>query len=98
MSSILKEPRRWRVPFGKILPHLTVGPVVMPTLSVAVRVTGTVSPSSTSIVPGLKDKTGDSVSVAVMETLSVAVPAFPAASLAVAVHVAMASSLTTGAV
>ena len=78
--------------------HVTVGPVVTPTLSVAARVAVTVAPEATlSRVDGLKDKTGDSVSGAT-EIMSVAVPSFPAASAAVAVHVAMVSSLTTGAV
>ena len=98
MSSILKKPRRWSIPFDRILPHLTVGPVVMPALSVAVRVTGTVPPSSTSIVPGPKDKTGASVSLTTEIVSVTGSAAFPAKSEAVAVHVAMVSALTTGAV
>ena len=77
--------------------HVTVGPVVIPTLSVAVRVDDPVPPESTVRVAGVNVKTGRSVSAAT-ETLSLAVPAFPAASVAVAAHLALVSSLTTGAV
>ena len=69
----------------------------MPTLSVAVRVTETVSPEFTVNVAGLKLTSGATVSLAT-ETVSAAVPAFPAASEAVAVHLAMVSALRTGAV
>ena len=81
--------------------HVTSGPVVTPTSSVAVRVDDPVPPESTARVAGLNVKTGGTVSGAsgaVMETVSVAVPAFPASSETVAVHVAMVSTLTTGAV
>ena len=77
--------------------HVTSGPVVTPTLSVAARVTAAVPPEVTVMLAGLKVTTGGVVSLA-METVSVAVPSFPAASLAVAVHVAMVSALTSGAV
>ena len=91
MVSTLKEPRV----------QVTVGPLVTPTLSVAVRVTAAVPPEITVTLAGLKDTTGGTASGAsgaVMETVSVAVPAFPAASEAVAVHVASVSVLRTGAV
>ena len=81
--------------------HVTSGPVVTPTSSVAVRVDDPVPPESTVRVAGVNVKTGGTVSEAsgaAMETVSVAVPAFPAASLAVAVQVAPVSALTTGAV
>ena len=81
--------------------HVTVGPVVTATLSVAVRVDDPVPPESTVRVAGANVKTGGTVSGAsgaVMETVSVAVPSFPAASVAVAVHVAVVSWLTAGAV
>jgi len=81
--------------------HVTVGVIVPSTSSVAVRVTETIAPEATSRVSGLKVIIGGSVSGAsgaVMETESVAVPSFPAASVAVTVHVASVSALTTGAV
>ena len=77
--------------------HVTVGPLVIPTLSVAVRVDDPVPPESTVRVSGLKVKTGGSVSLE-METVNVAVPVFPAASVAVAVHAKKVRKLTTGAV
>ena len=77
--------------------HVTSGPVTTPTLSVAVRVDDPVPPEFTVNVPGLKITSGATVSLAT-ETVSVAVPSFPAASEAVAVHVAVVSALTTGAV
>ena len=58
----------------------------MPILSVAVKVTETVAPEFTEILAGLKVSTGGSVS-AETPPLSVALPVFPAASVAVAVHV-----------
>ena len=87
MSSTLKEPVRQRTP----------GPPVTPTLSVAVRVTETVAPEFTVNVAGLKLTSGATVSLAT-EIVIVAVPSFPAASVAVAVHVAVVSTLTAGAV
>ena len=77
--------------------HVTSGPVVTPTLSVAVRVTETVAPESTARVAGLKVTTGAVVSAAT-EIVIAALPSFPAASVAVAVHVTSVSALTTGAV
>ena len=77
--------------------HVTVGPVVTPTLSVAVRVDMAAPPEITVMLAGLKVSVGRSVSLAT-EIVSVAVPAFPAASEAVAVHLAMVSALRTGAV
>ena len=65
--------------------HVTSGPVVTATLSVAVRVDDPVPPESTVNVAGLKDSRGDSLSGRKI-TLSVAVPSLPAASVAVAVH------------
>ena len=65
--------------------HVTSGPVVTPTLSVAVRVDTPVAPESTASVAGLKDSAGDSLSGRKI-TVNVAVPVFPAASEAVAVH------------
>ena len=78
--------------------HVTVGVIVLSTLSVAVRVDATVAPEATVRVSGLKDKTGGSVSGGVMVTVSVAVPVFPASSVAAAVHWAMVSTSTSGAV
>ena len=87
MVSTLKEPRV----------QVTVGPVVTATLSVAVRVDDPVPPESTVNVAGLKLTSGATVSLAT-EIVRVAVPAFPVASEAVAVHVTLVSALTTGAV
>ena len=71
-------------------------------MSVAVRVDINVPPEGIpgeNAVDGLKVTTGGVVSGgAVMETVNVAVSVFPAASEAVAVHVAMVSTPTTGAV
>jgi len=79
--------------------HVTVGVTVSSRLSVAVSVAATVAPEATVILAGLKDTTGASVSCgAVMETVSLALPLLPAASKAVAVHVAVVSTLTAGAV
>ena len=74
-----------------------VGPLAMPVLSVAVKVTGTVSPEFTEILAGLKVSTGGSVSLE-MVPLSVAVPVFPAVSVALAVHVKEIKRAVTGAV
>jgi len=63
----------------------------------AVGVNAAVAPEATSRVPGLKVTTGAVISL-VMEIVSVPVPSLLAASEAVAVHVAMVSALTTGAV
>ena len=82
--------------------QVTVGVIVPSTLSVAVRVDINVPPegiAGENALDGVKVTTGDVVSGgAVMETISAAVPSFPAASRAVAVHVAVVSTLTTGAV
>ena len=77
--------------------QVTVGVIVPSTSSVAVRVDSAVSPEATARVAGLKVITGGVVSLAT-EIVIVAVPSFPAASVAVAVHVAMVSALTSGAV
>ena len=79
--------------------HVTVGVIVLSALSVAVSVDATVAPEATSSrVSGVKAKTGGSVSGTVIVTVSVAVPEFPAASVAAAVHWAMVSTSTSGAV
>ena len=78
--------------------HVTPGPIVTPTLSVAATVTAAVAPEATIRVAGVKVTTGDSVSGGVMKIVSAAVPSFPAASEAVAIHVAVVSALTKGAV
>ena len=78
--------------------HVTTGTSSPSTSSVAVRVDSAVSPEATVRVSGLKVTTGGVASLA-METVSVTgSAAFPAASVAVAVHVAAVSTLTTGAV
>ena len=89
MVSTLKEPPPV---------HVTVGTTVPSTTSVAVRVDDPVPPEPTSNVAGLKVTTGGVVSLGMTETVSVAVPAFPEASEAVAVHVAMVLASTSGAV
>jgi len=79
--------------------QVTLGPLVTPTLSMAVRVAVAVAPEVTVMLAGLKVTTGASVSCgAVMETVSLARPLLPAASKAVAVHVAVVSAPTSGAV
>jgi len=87
------------VSFAKEPPsvHVTVGPLVTPTLSVAVRVDDPVPPEATSRVAGLKVTTGGAVSAAIIIDSVAAVLSFPAASVAVAVHVAVAVALTSGA-
>ena len=77
--------------------HVTAGPIVTPTLSVAVTVTAAVAPDNKERIPGLKVITGGVVSLATV-IVSVAVLPLPAASVAVAVHVVVVSTLTTGAV
>ena len=78
--------------------HVTVGVIVPSTSSVAVTLNIAVAPEATAVrAAGVKVTTGGVVSLA-METVSVAVPVFPAASEAVAVHVAVVSTLKTGAV
>ena len=78
--------------------HVTVGPLTTPTLSVAVTVTAAVLPEITVGLAGVKVITGGSVSIATMETVIVVKTSFPAASVALAVHAAAVSILTTGAV
>ena len=78
--------------------HVTSGPAVTPTLSVAVRVDIPVPPEATARVAGVKVTTGGVVSAATEIVSVTGSAAFPAASEAVAVHVAAVSALTTGAV
>ena len=80
--------------------QVTVGPVVTAILSVAVSVAVPVAPEKTVNVPGLKVTVGASVSgtIAVIVTVKVAVPWFPAASLAVAVQILCVSTVTAAAV
>ena len=80
--------------------QLKVGPVAMPTLSVAVKVDVPVPPETTESAAGLKDRLGASVSGtgAVIVTVKVAELEFPAASPTVAVHTLVVSAVTAGAV
>jgi len=80
--------------------QVTVGTPATPTLSVAVSVDVTVPPDDTFTVVGLKETVGAAVSGggAVIVTVKVPVPVFPAASLAVAVHMLVVFAVTSGAV
>lgn len=78
--------------------HSILGPVVTPTLSLVVKVETTVIPDSTVTLSGEKETDGASVSIGVIDTVSMAVLSLPAASPAVAVHTLVVSTDTAGAV
>jgi hypothetical protein len=79
--------------------QVTVGPDVTPNASLAVRTDEPVISDSTESVIGLNATVGAAVSTgAIIVTVSVAVPELPAASLAVAVHTLVASTVIVAAV
>jgi hypothetical protein len=89
------------LPTSKLPPfvQVTVGPLVTPNASVAVRMEVSVISDSTVSVVGLNSTVGGVVSTgAVIVTVNVAVPVLPAASLAVAVHTLVVSVVTAAAV
>ena len=88
-----------KVPPAKLPPfvQLTSGLPKMATLSVADKADAAVSPESNVNVVALNETAGASVS-GVIVTFNVAVPEFPAASPAVAVHALVVAVVTTGAV
>jgi len=80
--------------------HVTVGPEVTPTLSVAANVDVPVVPDATVRLAGLNVSVGAVVSGTggVTVTVRSAVPELPAASLALAVQMTVVSDVTVGAV
>ena len=77
--------------------HVTVGPDVTATLSVTVKVEISVLPDETDKIAGLNARAGAVISGEIL-TDKTAVFSFPAASLTVAVHSLVVSTVTIGAV
>ena len=91
-----------KTPFAKLplLVQVTVGPLVIATLSLALKAEFPVPPLITESVAGLKLKTGAAVSggAGIIVTVRVPVPSLPAASCAVAVQTLIVSWVTAAAV